>query len=292
VIGLAASLPDVALVAENNPLPDDHAYVAGLDPAAAACWYLDTERRRIAYATELAARLAHQHPPGQVVCDKGALATLAYVYAGAVVGLHPPSLYPQVRARYLREIRPRLPADATTIVFTGPPELGLTRRGDKPDRALRPVWFDATFLLALARFYTEQAPDLVGHRLLRLDAAPTRPQLLTDLAAALALNAPTQPVLLDPVDYQHLPAPFRREADRIGPAVLGRALGLPFPQPSGTVQAFERHLLLAEPASARRRRGTPPPGMTVRLQARHWTPRTPTTAPAPAVVHEERTIRS
>jgi hypothetical protein len=96
----------VALVAENNPLPADYPRVADLDPAAAAGWYLHTERHRSSYATQLAERLAHRHTGRghpHVVCDKGALATLAYAYAATTVGLHP-TLYPQVRD--LRRSRP------------------------------------------------------------------------------------------------------------------------------------------------------------------------------------------
>lgn len=131
--GLAAHREDVAMVAENNPLPGHDRHLAALNQRAIATWYLQSERRRCSYAVRLAAQAT-------VICDKGYLATLGYVYAVCRLGLEADQLYDEIRTRYLREFRDAVPRGATTVILTGPVELGLGRRGERTGR--RPAAVD------------------------------------------------------------------------------------------------------------------------------------------------------
>lgn len=241
-IGLAASADPVVLVAENNPTPQAYHQVTGLDPLPAALWYLRTEARRRAYATGL----AREHPTAIVVCDKGALATLAYIYALCATGRHPKALYDQVRDAYLDQVRPHLTTDTATIVFTGTVELSLARRRGKTDRHIRPVWFDPGLLHAQIRFYTHEAPALTPHPLIPFDATPDPVTVLNRLAMTIGAAGATPLRPVAPVEHHGLPDPFRAFAQTAGEEVLGRALGRPFGHLGHLAHAFERHLLLVD----------------------------------------------
>lgn len=246
-VTLASRAERAVLIAENNPSPVDYHAVAELDPVDAARWYLHGEIARSRYAARCAA-------PGQhtsVICDKGSLATLAYLYALSRIGAVSDTAYRQVRHEYLLRLRPHLPANARTIVFAGPVALSLRRRDAKPDRAERPLWYDEPFLDALHRFYLTEAPSLRHGTLAVLDGSGD-PTATIGRAAALAgitlaaatadgtrVSGPVQPVPTD-----QLAPPFRDYAARAGAAILGQALGSPFHQHNDLTQPFERHLLL------------------------------------------------
>lgn len=246
-ITLASRADDVALVSENNPSPAEHEAVADLDPVEAAQWYLHGEISRSRYAAHLAAL----GPNTAAMCDKGALATLAYLYALSRTGTAEDADYQQVRREYLTYVRPHLPAHARTIVFTGPVTLSLRRREAKPDRADRPLWYDRPFLDALFRFYLTEASslrhgslvvlDATGHATATVQRAATLSRIT--LAASAAEGTAESGRILPTPAYQ-LDPPFRTYAAQAGAAVLGQALGAPFYQHGDLAQPFERHLLL------------------------------------------------
>ncbi|MGL5810660.1 MAG: hypothetical protein ACRCYQ_12005 [Nocardioides sp.] len=246
-VTLASRADDVALVSENNPSPAEHPAVANLDPVEAAQWYLLGEIPRSRYA----ARLAALGQDAAVICDKGSLATLAYLYALSRTGAAEDADYQQVRREYLTQVRPHLPAHARTIVFAGPVALSLHRREAKPDRADRPLWYDRPFLGALFRFYLTEAPslrhgplavlDATGHPTATVQRAATLSRI--DLTATVA-NGTTERGRILPTSEDQLDPPFRAHAVQAGAAVLGQALGAPFYQHGDLAQPFERHLML------------------------------------------------
>lgn len=245
-ITLASRAEDAVLVSENNPSPAEHQTVADLDPVEAAQWYLHGEIPRSRYAARLAAR-------GQdaVICDKGSLATLAYLYALSRTGAAEDAGYQQVRREYLAHLRPHLPAHARTVVFAGPVALSLRRREAKPDRADRPLWYDRPFLDALFRFYLTEAPSLRHGPLAVLDATghPTvtvrRAATLSGITlAATAADGTGESGRILPTPAYQLDPPFRTYAVQAEAAVFGQALGAPFYQHGDLAQPFERHLLL------------------------------------------------
>lgn len=268
-VTLASRAERAVLVAENNPAPADHETVADLDPMDAARWYLHGEIVRTHYAARCAA-------PGQhasVICDKGSLATLAFLYALSRTGGVTDAAYRHVRHEYLVHLRPRLPVHARTIVFAGPVALSLSRRAAKPDRADRPLWYAEPFLDAFYRFYLAEAPSLRHGPLALLDASGD-PAATMRRAAALT-GSPLPVATADgprgseparPVPVDELSPPFRSYAVWAGATVLGQALGAPFHQHGGLAQPFERHLLL-------HRHGK------VMLQRDLWTPPTVTLYP-------------
>ncbi|WP_161962318.1 hypothetical protein [Nocardioides speluncae] len=246
-ITLAAQADDAALVSENNPAPADHKAVADLDPVEAAQWYLHGEIPRSHYAASLAASGQN----AAVICDKGALATLAYLYALSRTGTAEDSAYQQVRREYLTHVRPHLPVNARTVVFAGPVALSLRRRECKPDRADRPLWYDQSFLDAHFRFYLTEAPrlrhgplavlDATGHPAATVQRAAT---LCRIILAATASDGRGGSGRVLPTPADQLESPFRAYAARAGAAVFGQALGAPFHQHGALAQPFERHLLL------------------------------------------------
>ncbi len=237
-VNLAAAIDSVVLIAENNPNPASYRYVQDLDAANRALWYLKTERARSSYT----AALAHAEPGRTVVCDKGALATLAHTYATCHIGLHPWSLYDQIRNVFRTHRRSYLPSSAAVVVFTGSPGLSIRRRRGKTDKELRSLWYDKRFLRAYAHFFTDEAAELTTGPMTCVDATTGQAEAITRVAALASLPVGGAP--------QHecqspaLPLLFRRYAENTTEEILGRPVGRPFIQLGNLAQAFERHLLL------------------------------------------------
>ncbi|MGH3972537.1 MAG: ATP-binding protein [Pseudonocardiaceae bacterium] len=249
-VNLAAAVDPVVLVAENNPSPASYSYVQGLDAANSALWYLETERARSSYTIAL----AHAEPGRTVVCDKGALATLAYTYATCHIGLHPWSLYDQIRDAFRTHSRSHLTSSAAVVVFTGSADLSLRRR--KTNNELRSLWFDERFLHAYARFFTDKAAELTTGPMTCVDVTIDQADVMTRVAALASLPVARAP--------QHepqspaLPLPFRRYAENTTEEILGRPIGRSFIQLGNLAQAFERHLLFQNSHG------------NVHLQQEHW----------------------
>lgn len=249
-VNLAAAVDAVVLVAENNPNPASYSYVQGLDAANSALWYLETERARSSYATAL----AHAEPGRTVVCDKGALATLAYTYATCHIGLHPWSLYDQIRDTFRTHSRSHLASSAAVVVFTGSVDLSLRRR--KTDNELRSLWFDERFLHAYARFFTDEAAELTEGPMTCVDATINQADIMTRVAALANLSVAR--ALQHEPQSPALPLPFRRYAENTTEEILGRPVGRSFIQLGNLAQAFQRHLLLEDSSG------------NVHLQQEHW----------------------
>jgi thymidylate kinase len=249
-VSLAAGLDQVVFVAENNPTPARYTHVDHLDARARAHWYLHTERARQAYAVAV----SRDAPERTVVCDKGALATLAHTYAICGIGMHPWSFYEQIRDDFLAEVPDPFPADASVIILTGSLAVSLRRRqrrrsAREPRRAL---WFDSAFLRAYQRFFEVEAVRITARPVKRIDAAVNSPELLTRVAATADLPKLTTAALQQSADgaaspLEHGTTLIRRFAAHIGDTILGNPIGSPFTQLGHAVQAFERHLIIREP---------------------------------------------
>ncbi|WP_322768519.1 hypothetical protein [Frankia sp. Cr1] len=245
-VSLASQDEELVFIAENNPSPAVYPEVVGLGGVDAARWYMRTEVKRSRFAREVTRTYAVR-----AVCDKSVLATLAFVYAAARVGWEPASTYDLVRSEYQRDVRRYLPADGTTVLFSGSVSLSLTRRARKSDRAVRPLWFDPAFLGAQTEFFQQEAPNLCVNNLVNLDAAGNREALLQRAAELMHPARASRDIRQQVPDG---PEAGRIIAELIdsyvsahgGTAVFGNRVGPPFRQFGLLNQAFERHLLFID----------------------------------------------
>ncbi len=242
-VSLASQDEELVFIAENNPSPSVYPEVVGLGGLDAARWYMRTEVKRSRFAREVTSTCAVR-----ALCDKSVLATLAFVYAAARVGWEPASTYDLVRSEYLRDVRRYLPADATTVLFSGSVSLSLTRRERKSDRTVRPLWFDPAFLGAQTEFFQQEAPNLCVNNLVNLEAAGSRETVLQRTAELIHSARASRDVRQRVPDG---PEAGRSIAELIDPyvskhggtAVFGNRVGPPFRQLGLLSQVFERHLL-------------------------------------------------